>query len=42
MKRDLTDRAMCCGWTNDGEYFAVGLYTGIVSIRNKVIDEDNG
>ena len=27
---------MSCSWTNDGQYSAVALYNGIISIRNKV------
>lgn len=29
-------RINCCGWTNDGQYLALGLANGCVSIRNKV------
>lgn len=29
-------RVNCCAWTTDGQYFALGLATGYVSIRNKV------
>lgn len=28
----------CCSWTNDGQYLALGLYNGLISIRNKVIN----
>lgn len=28
-------RVNCCAWTRDGQYFALGLATGYVSIRNK-------
>ena len=32
---------MCCvsfffSWTNDGQYLALGLFNGFISIRNKV------
>lgn len=29
----------CCSWTNDGQYIAIGLANGIVSIRNKLGEE---
>lgn len=29
-------RVNCCAWTLDGQYLAIGLATGYVSIRNKV------
>lgn len=29
-------RVNCCAWTTDGQYFALGLATGYISIRNKV------
>lgn len=29
-------RVNCCSWTKDGQYMALGLATGFVSIRNKV------
>lgn len=29
-------RVNCCAWTKDGQYLALGLATGYVSIRNKV------
>ena len=35
-KFKVQSRATSCAWTNDGQYFAVGLFTGLVSIRNKV------
>ena len=35
-KHKVNSRVTCCCWTNDGQYLAVGLYNGIVSIRNKV------
>ena len=25
-----------CSWTSDGQHFAVGLQSGVISIRNKV------
>ena len=35
-KSKISSRAMSCSWTTDGQYCAVGLYNGVVSIRNKV------
>lgn len=32
-------RINCCGWTNDGQYLALGLANGCVSIRNKLGEE---
>jgi len=38
-KHKLPSRALCCSWTNDGQYLAIGLFNGLISIRNKVGDE---
>lgn len=38
-KLKVSSRAACCAWTNDGQYFAVGLFSGIISIRSKMGDE---
>ena len=27
---------MIYSWTNDGQYLAIGLFNGLISIRNKV------
>ena len=35
-KFKVSSRACSCAWTNDGQYFAVGLFNGIVSVRSKV------
>ena len=35
-KHKTSSRITCCSWTNDGQYLALGLYNGLVSIRNKV------
>lgn len=32
-------RINCCAWTNDGQYLALGLANGTVSIRNKAGEE---
>ncbi|GAB0094617.1 Intraflagellar transport protein 122 homolog [Sergentomyia squamirostris] len=34
-------RINACAWTNDGQYLALGLANGTVSIRNKAGDEKN-
>uniref|UniRef100_A0A8C6YJA0 Intraflagellar transport protein 122 homolog n=1 Tax=Naja naja TaxID=35670 RepID=A0A8C6YJA0_NAJNA len=34
-KHKVSNKITCCSWTNDGQYLALGLYNGIVSIRNK-------
>ena len=36
VKHKSRGRVNCCAWTNDGQYLAIGLATGYVSIRNKV------
>ena len=36
-KSKINSRAMSCSWTNDGQYLAVALYSGIITIRNKVM-----
>lgn len=36
-KHKTSSRITCCSWTNDGQYLALGLYNGLVSIRNKVL-----
>ena len=35
-KLKVSSHATSCAWTNDGQYFAVGLFSGIISIRSKV------
>lgn len=35
-KHKLGIKITCCAWTNDGQYIALGLQSGSVSIRNKV------
>lgn len=36
VKHKSRGRVNCCAWTNDGQYLAIGLASGYVSIRNKV------
>lgn len=38
-KVKISSRIHCCAWTVDGQYLALGLATGIVSIRNKAGEE---
>ncbi|XP_039234404.1 intraflagellar transport protein 122 homolog isoform X4 [Pipra filicauda] len=38
-KHKTSCRITCCSWTNDGQYLALGMFNGIVSIRNKNGDE---
>ncbi|KAJ8301312.1 hypothetical protein KUTeg_021173 [Tegillarca granosa] len=38
-KHKVNSRITCCSWTNDGQYLALGLYNGLVSIRNKTGEE---
>jgi intraflagellar transport protein 122 len=35
----VTARVCCASWTNDGQYIALGLFDGKVSIRNRNGDE---
>lgn len=35
-KIKVSSRINCCAWTSDGQYFAIGMTNGTVSIRNKV------
>ncbi|CAC5401559.1 IFT122 [Mytilus coruscus] len=34
-KHKVNSRITCSSWTNDGQYLALGLYNGLISIRNK-------
>uniref|UniRef100_A0A4W3GC19 Intraflagellar transport protein 122 homolog n=1 Tax=Callorhinchus milii TaxID=7868 RepID=A0A4W3GC19_CALMI len=38
-KHKVNSKVTCCGWTNDGQYLAIGLFSGVVSIRNKSGEE---
>ncbi|RXG56418.1 Intraflagellar transport protein [Armadillidium vulgare] len=38
-KHKSSSRIFCCSWTNDGQYLALGLASGFVSIRNKAGEE---
>ena len=37
-KSKILARACCCCWTNDGQYFAVGHYSGVITIWTKVVN----
>ncbi|XP_063797290.1 intraflagellar transport protein 122 homolog isoform X2 [Pseudophryne corroboree] len=34
-KHKVNSKITCCSWTNDGQYLAVGMFNGVISIRNK-------
>ncbi|XP_040851170.1 intraflagellar transport protein 122 homolog isoform X3 [Ochotona curzoniae] len=34
-KYKSSSKITCCGWTNDGQYLALGMFNGVISIRNK-------
>ncbi|PIK43960.1 putative intraflagellar transport protein [Apostichopus japonicus] len=34
-KHRCSSRITCCSWTNDGQYLAIGMYNGQISIRTK-------
>ncbi|XP_070093319.1 intraflagellar transport protein 122 homolog isoform X12 [Equus przewalskii] len=34
-KHKSSSKITCCSWTNDGQYLALGMFNGIISIRNK-------
>ncbi|XP_065701587.1 intraflagellar transport protein 122 homolog isoform X2 [Patagioenas fasciata] len=38
-KTKTSSKITCCSWTNDGQYLALGMFNGVVSIRNKNGDE---
>ncbi|XP_054243511.1 intraflagellar transport protein 122 homolog isoform X2 [Indicator indicator] len=38
-KHKASSKITCCSWTNDGQYLALGMLSGVVSIRNKSGDE---
>ncbi|NXG62594.1 IF122 protein, partial [Hemiprocne comata] len=38
-KNKTSSKITCCSWTNDGQYLALGMFNGVVSIRNKNGDE---
>ena len=39
VKNKLSSRALCCAWTHDGQYLAIGLYSGVISVRQRGGDE---
>ncbi|KAM5279663.1 intraflagellar transport protein 122 homolog [Ctenodactylus gundi] len=34
-KHKVSSKVTCCSWTNDGQYLALGMLNGVISIRNK-------
>ncbi|XP_054992068.1 intraflagellar transport protein 122 homolog isoform X2 [Sorex araneus] len=34
-KHKASSKITCCSWTNDGQYLALGMFNGVISIRNK-------
>ncbi|XP_070319507.1 intraflagellar transport protein 122 homolog isoform X5 [Odocoileus virginianus] len=38
-KHKSSSKITCCSWTNDGQYLALGMFNGVVSIRNKSGEE---
>lgn len=38
-KHKVHNRITSCSWTNDGQYVALGLYSGLISIRSKLGEE---
>uniref|UniRef100_A0A8C9LAC0 Intraflagellar transport protein 122 homolog n=1 Tax=Pavo cristatus TaxID=9049 RepID=A0A8C9LAC0_PAVCR len=38
-KHKASSKITCCSWTNDGQYLALGMFNGVISIRNKNGDE---
>ncbi|PAA93686.1 hypothetical protein BOX15_Mlig006330g1 [Macrostomum lignano] len=38
-KSKVAARVTCCSWTKDGQYLAIGLYNGVISIRSKTGEE---
>ncbi|XP_064399631.1 intraflagellar transport protein 122 homolog isoform X2 [Halichondria panicea] len=41
MKTKVTSKCLCCSWTNDGQFFAVGHYNGTVTIWTKTAEKKN-
>ncbi|CAH8495334.1 unnamed protein product [Heterobilharzia americana] len=39
VKTKISARPTCCSWKSDGQYLAIGLYDGLISIRNKTTEE---
>ncbi|KAI8805829.1 WD40-repeat-containing domain protein [Cladochytrium replicatum] len=38
-KHKVPSRILSCSWTNDGQYFAIGMFSGTISIRVKTGEE---
>ena len=35
-KHKVSSKVCSCSWTNDGQFFAIGMYNGVVTIWTKV------
>eukprot|EP00760_Papus_ankaliazontas_P010181 PhM_4_TR1421/c0_g1_i1/m.66679/K19656/IFT122; intraflagellar transport protein 122 len=38
-KHKVPSKVLCCAWTNDGHLLALGMLSGVVSLRNKTGEE---
>ncbi|KAI9183034.1 hypothetical protein H9P43_003950 [Blastocladiella emersonii ATCC 22665] len=38
-KFKISSKVTCCSWSSDGQFLALGLYSGTVSLRNKLGEE---
>ncbi|PRP80717.1 hypothetical protein PROFUN_11590 [Planoprotostelium fungivorum] len=38
-KKGVSSKILCCAWTNDGQYLALGHFSGVISIRDKDSNE---
>jgi intraflagellar transport protein 122 len=39
VKHKLTSKGLCGAWSSDGQHFAIGMFGGTISIRNKAGEE---
>ena len=38
-KHKVPSRVCSCSWTNDGQFFAIGMYNGVITIWTKVSNQ---
>ncbi len=38
-KHKVSNKILCATWTNDGQYLALGMFNGVVSLRDKAGNE---
>ena len=38
-KQKVASRIMCASWTGDGQFVALGMFNGKISIRDKSVNE---